>query len=131
MPIFVPNDPKGYYDQSLYNRFRSQAYKEDLWALQYLALVRMASEPIDDYLARTTVPQNMPTYAIITKHTAEPATDNGKTNFYLTSMLDMANHMAGGNLTLPPVLCEELDCSQGNPVTKPQWTADAIMSFPI
>lgn len=88
----------------------------------------MASQPIDNYLANTTVPAGMPTYAVLSKKPIDTVPDEGSNAFYLASVLDLANHVAGGELTLPPVYCTEDDCSQG---FLGERVADVIMSLPI
>jgi pimeloyl-ACP methyl ester carboxylesterase len=128
IPIFIPNHPKDYFNQSLYARFRSQSFKEDFWAMQHLQLLRMASQPIDNYLIHTTVPAGVSTYAVLANKPIDILPDEGSNAFYVSSALDMANHVARGKLTLPPVYCPEDQCSQGS---SGERTADAIMSLPI
>lgn len=129
MPIFVPDFSHGYFDQSFYERFRSQSFKEDFWAYQYLQLVDMARKPIDDYLVTTTVPSGLSTYAILTD---KPSwNDEASNDFARATKLDMYNKIARGNLTLPPVFCKDPDCTLGFPVNKTDWTANAITGFLI
>lgn len=89
----------------------------------------MAAEPIDQYLVTAVVPTGVPTYAVLTD---KPSwTDEPSNDFIRTTKLNMYNHIAGGNLNLPPIYCKDSDCTLGFPVNKTEWTASAIMSFPI
>ena len=130
MPIFVPSD-KGYFDQSLYPRFKHQSYKEALWARQYFALVHDASEPIDNYTVTTTVPSGMPVFSVMVDVPGDTAEEKARNDFYKSRKLEMANHIARGNLTKPPVWCNESDCSLGFPVLKSSFAADALIRFGI
>ncbi len=131
MSIFIPADSAGYYDQSLYSRYRAQGMKEDMWAYQYYYLVNEASSPIDNYLVSTTAPAGMRVYAVMTYNAGSPSTNNASNEFYRERKLEMANHIAGGNLSLPVVWCENANCSLSVPVYQPGWTADALMSLGI
>jgi hypothetical protein len=131
MPIFIPANSTGYFDQSLFPRFRAQGMKEDLWAFQYYSLLDMASGSIDNYLVNTTTPAGMDVYALMTYNAGSPVTDNASNDFYRNTKLGMVNHIAGGNLTAPVVWCKEADCTLGFPVDKPAWTASALMSLGI
>lgn len=131
MPIFIPNHAKGYFKKSLYPRYRSQGMKEDFWALQYYALRRMASEPINPYLVTATVPSGMPTYAAMVNVPGHTPDEQASNDFYRTRKLAMANHIAGGNLTRPPVFCAESDCTQGFTFDKPEFTANVLIGFGI
>lgn len=131
MPAFIPDYSKGYYDRSLYQRYRSQAYKEDLWAAQYFYLVREAPLPIDNFLVTATVPAGMPTYAVMTYLPGDTAEETASNKFFHERKLEMTRHIAGGEMKKPPVLCTESDCTLGFPVDKPKFVADALMSFGI
>ena len=131
MPIFIPNDFKGYFDKSLFQRYRSQGFKEDFWAIQHFEILREAAKPIDKYLVTATVPLGIPTYTVMTDDPGHTADEKASSDFYKARKLEMANHIAGGNLTMPPVWCTESDCSQGFPVDKPEFTASALISFGI
>lgn len=130
MPVFIPSD-KGYFDQSLYPRFHSQSYKEDLWARQYLSLVHDASEPISNYTVTAIVPSGMPVFSVMIDVPGDTAEEKASNDFYKSRKLEMVNHIAGGNLTKPPVWCTESDCSLGFPVLKSKFAADALISFGI
>lgn len=130
MPIFIPKD-KGYFDQSLYSRFHSQSYKEDLWARQYLSLVHDRSEPINNYTVTATAPSGMPVFSVMVDLPGDTPEEKASNEFYKTRKLEMVNHIARGNLTKPPVWCTESDCSLGFPVLKSKFSADALISFGI
>lgn len=130
MPVFIPSD-KDYFDQSLYPRFRSQSFKEDLWARQHLALVHQASEPINNYTVTATVPSGMPVFSVMIDVPGDTAEKKASNAFYKSRKLEMVNHIAGGNLTKPPVWCTANDCSLSFPVLKPRFAADALISFGI
>lgn len=131
MPIFVPANSTGYYDQSLYQRYRAQGMKEDMWAYQYYSLLEMATSPIDDYLATTSAPRGVGVHTIMTYNARSPNTDNASNDFYRETKLQMVNHIAGGTLSSPVVWCKDVDCSLLFPVNKPRWTANALMSLGI
>jgi hypothetical protein len=131
MSIFIPSNSSGYFDQSLYPRYRAQGMKEDFWAYQYYALLYEDASPIDDYLVNTTAPQGMNVFAAMTYNAGDPTTDIASDNFYRQSKIDMANHIAGGNLSLPVAWCTDADCSLSFPVNKPGWTVDALISFGV
>jgi hypothetical protein len=131
MPIFVPSNSTGYFDQSLYRRYRAQGMKETFWAFQYYLLLQEADSPIDDYLVNTTVPQGIKVFAAMTYNVESSPTDNATNVFYRQTKIAMANHIAGGNLSSPVVWCTDADCSLSFPVNKPGWTASAIMSFGV
>ncbi|KAF7551809.1 hypothetical protein G7Z17_g4751 [Cylindrodendrum hubeiense] len=128
MPIFNPANSTGYFDSSLYPRFHAQSMKEDMWAMQYYALLQMAAGPINDYLANTTVPLGTSTYAIMTYSSG---TDEASDAFYRKQKTQMANNIAGGDLTHPIVWCQTNDCSMSFPVDKPAWTAEKLISLGI
>ncbi|MCJ1466842.1 hypothetical protein MMC07_005463 [Pseudocyphellaria aurata] len=130
MPIFVPTD-KTYFDQSLYPRFHSQSFKEDLWARQYFALVHDASKPIDNYTVTATVPSGIPVFSVMTDVPGDTAEEKASNEFYKSQKLELANHVAGGKLTKEPVWCTESDCSLDFPVLKPRFAADALIGFGI
>lgn len=130
MPIFIPKD-KGYFDQSLYPRFHYQSYKEDLWARQYLSLVHDRFEPINNYTVTATVPSGMPVFSVMVDVPGDTPEEKASNEFYKTRKLEMANHIARGNLTKPPVWCTESDCSLGFPVLKSKFSTDALISFGI
>ena len=131
MPVFIPANSTGYFDKSVYSRFRAQGVKEDMWALQYYLLIQEASTSIDNYLINTTAPNGMAVYAVMTYNAGNPATDDASDDFYRETKLDMANHIAGGNLSAPVVWCNTSDCSLSFPVDKLEWTANALMSLGI
>lgn len=131
MPIFIPANSTGYFDQSLYQRYRAQGMKEDLWAYQYYSLRSELSIPINDYLINTTVPTGMGVHAIMTYNAGSPTNDNASNNFYRETKLSMANHIAGGNLSSPVVWCKDTNCSMLFPVNSPGWTANALISLGI
>lgn len=128
MPVFNPANSTGYFDQSLYSRYYAQGLKEDLWAYQYYELIQEESSSIDNYLVTTIAPQGMNVYSAMTY---DAGTDAASDAFYRETKLDMVNHIAGGNLSLPVVWCTDTDCSLSFPVNKPQWTAQTLMSFGI
>lgn len=130
MPILIPRD-KSHFDQSLYPRFRSQSYKEDLWARQYLALVHDASQPINNYTVTATVPSGMPVFSVMVDLPGVTAEEKASNDFYKSRKLEMVNHIARGNITKPPVWCTESDCTLGFPVLKSRFAADALISFGI
>jgi hypothetical protein len=129
--LLIPGNSTGYFDQGLYPRYRAQGMKEDMWAYQYYYLVDQAASTINDYLTTTVAPHGMKTYALMTYNAGSPNTDEDSNNFYRDSKLDMANHIAGGNISMPVVWCEEADCSLLFPVNKLEWTAKALMSLGI
>lgn len=131
MPIFVPANSTSYFDQSLYQRYRAQGMKENIWAYQYYSLIQEADSFIDDYLVNTTAPQGMEVFAIMTYDAGNPTTDNASNDFCRQTKLDMADHIAGGNLSLPVVWCTDADCSLSFPVNQPGWTANALISLGI
>jgi len=131
MPVFIPDNSTGYFDQSLFPRHRAQGMKEDMWAYQYYELIRQASSSIDNYLVNTTVPAGMKVYALMTFDSGGPTGDAASNNFTRETKLDMVNHIAGGNLSASVVWCSSPDCSLSFPVNKPGWTADALMSLGI
>jgi hypothetical protein len=131
MPVFIPANSTGYYDQSLYPRFRAQGMKEDIWAMQYYLLLQEASTSIDNYLINTIAPDGIDVYAVMTYNAGNPTTDIASDDFYRKTKLDMANHIAGGNLSEPVVWCNTSDCSLSFPVNKPEWTANALMDLGI
>jgi hypothetical protein len=131
MPIFVPKNSTGYFDQSLYPRFRAQGLKEDFWAAQYYSVVQTAAAPINTYLVNTTAPEGIEVYSIMTYNAGNPTTNIASDEFYRKTKLDMVDHIAGGNLTAPVVWCNNSDCSLSFPVNQPGWTADALMSLGI
>jgi hypothetical protein len=126
MPVFIPANSTGYFDQSLYPRYRAQGMKESMWAYQYYSLLDEVSSSIDNYLVNTTTPTGMGVYALITYNSGNPSND-----FYREAKLSMANHIAGGNLSSPVVWCEYVNCSLSFPVNNPIWTANALMSLGI
>jgi hypothetical protein len=129
MPAFVPSNSTGYFDQSLYPRYRAQGMKEDFWANQYYTLLYEAASSIDDYLVNTTAPQGIEVFAAMTYNASTTTTEYASDEFSRQTKVAMANHIAGGNLSLPVVWCTDADCSLSFPVNKPGWTADALMSF--
>ncbi len=131
MPIFIPKYSKGYFEQSLYPYYHAQSLKEDLWARQYFAIMQLAANPIDDYLVTATVPPGLPTFSIMVDLPGNTTDEKASNQYYKARKLDMMNHMAGGNLTKPPVWCTEYDCTQGFPVDKPKLTAEWLVSFGI
>jgi hypothetical protein len=131
MPLFVPADSTGYFDQSLYPRYRAQGMKEDMWAYQYYSLLDQASSSIDKYLVNTTAPLDMGVYALMTYNAGSPSTNEASNAFYRQAKLEMANHIAGGNLSSPVIWCKDSDCSLSFPVRKAEWTASALMSLGI
>jgi hypothetical protein len=128
MPVFNPGNSTGYFDQSLYSRYRAQGLKEDMWAYQYYSLIQEEAGTIDDYLVTTTAPKGINVYAIMTYNAG---TDVASNAFYRTTKLDMVNSIAGGNLTLPVVWCKDTDCSLSFPVNKPRWAAQALISLGV
>lgn len=131
MPVLNPANSMGYFDQSLYPRYRAQGMKESMWAYQYYSLVDEASSSIDNYLVNTTAPTGMGVYALMTYNSGNPPTDNDSNDFYRETKLNMANHIAGGNLSSPAVWCKNANCSLSFPVNNPVWTANALMSLGI
>ena len=131
MPIFIPSNSTGYFEQSLFQRFRAQGMKEDMWAYQYYVLLQETSTSIDNYLVNTTAPGGIAVYAIMTYDAGNPSTDTASNEFYRETKLDMVNHIAKGNLTAPVAWCNSSDCSLGFPVDKPGWTANALISLGI
>jgi hypothetical protein len=131
MPVFLPSNSTGYFDQSLYPRYRAQGMKEDFWAYQYYALLYEAASPIDNYLVNTTAPQGMKVVAAMTYNASTTTIENASDEFSRQTKVAMANHIAGGNLSLPVVWCTDADCSLSFPVNKPGWTADALISFGV
>jgi hypothetical protein len=131
MPIFIPSNSTGYFDQSLYPRYRAQGMKEVFWAYQYYTLLQEAVSPIDSYFADTIAPHGMKVFAAMTYNAGNPTTDIASDDFYRQSKIDMVNHIAGGNLSLPVVWCTDSDCSLSFPVNKPGWTADTLTSFGV
>jgi hypothetical protein len=129
LPLFESADSTGYFDQSLYPRYRAQGLKEDMWAYQYYGILREASTPYGKYAVNTTAPSGMKVYAIMTYNAGNPSTDEASDEFYRRSKLDNADYIAGGNLTSPVIWCKEVDCSLLFPVNKPDWTAIALMSL--
>jgi len=131
MSVFNPANSTGYFDQSLYARYRAQGMKENIWAYQYYSLIDQAASPIDEYLANTTAPEAMGVYALMTYNAGSPSTNEPSNEFYRKTKLSMANHIAGGNLTLPVVWCTNANCSLSFPVNNPVWTASALISLGI
>jgi hypothetical protein len=128
MPVFNPGNSTGYFDQSLYSRYRAQGMKEDFWAYQYYELIHEESTSIDNYLVTATVPKGMEVYSVMTYNAGS---DDASNAFYRETKLDMVNHIAGGNLSSPVVWCNDTDCSLSFPVNKPRWTAQALISLGI
>ena len=128
MPVFNPGNSTGYFDRSLYSRYRAQGLKEDLWAYQYYTLIQEEATSIDNYLVTTTAPRGMNIFSVMTYNAGTDAASNA---FYREAKLDMVNHIAGGNLSLPVVWCNDADCSLSFPVNKPQWTAQTLMSLGV
>ena len=126
MPVFVPADSTGYYDQSLYRKYRAQGLKEDLWAGQYYFLLQQSSAPPDNYLMSATVARETDVYAVMTFGAGASADSD---EFYREQKLGMAEHIGGGKLTKPVVYCSEPGCSMSFPVNMPEWTADALMNL--
>lgn len=128
MPIFVPKNSSGYYEYSLYERYRAQGLKEDLWAAQYYFLLQEASTPPDTYLTTTTVTPGTKVYAVMTFNASTGETSNA---FFRKQKLGMAEHIGGGNLTEAVVWCSDPGCSLSFPVNRPNWTASALVSLGI
>jgi len=131
MPVFIPANSTGYFDQLLYPRYQAQGLKESMWAYKYYSLIDEASSPINDYLVNTTAPVGMGVYALMTYNSGNPQPDNSSNDFVREMKLIMANHIAGGNLSSPVVWCENANCSLSFPVNNPIWTANALMNLGI
>ena len=128
MSVFIPSNSTGFFDQSLYSRFRAQGMKEDMWAYQYYALRDMAAGVIDTYLTETAVPPSIPVYTVMTFSASKTAAGS---EFYRQTKLQLAESIAGGNLSSPAIFCTEGDCDLGFPVTKPAWTAASLVALGI
>jgi hypothetical protein len=128
MPVFYPYNSTGYFDAGLYPRYRAQSLKEDMWAMQYYAILEQTSNLIPSYLETQTVPKGMPTFAIMSY---DSGTDAASSAFYREEKLKLMNHIAGGNLTRPVVWCTDPDCSLSFPVTRWSWTASALAGLGV
>jgi hypothetical protein len=128
MPIFIPSNSSGFFDVGLYPRYSAQGKKEDLWALQYYLLLDTITSTIDEYLEVTVVSSGTPTFAIMTYNAG---TDDASDAFYRTEKLNMANHIAGGNLTKPVVWCAIDGCSLSFPVNMSDWTAGILAGLGV
>lgn len=128
MPLIFPANSTAYFDSDLYPRYHAQSLKEDMWAMQYYAAQQQAASPIPVYLETQSLPQGMPTFAIMSY---DSGTDAASDAFYRQEKLMLADHIAGGNLTRPVIWCTDNDCSLSFPVAKWAWTADALMSLGI
>lgn len=119
--------PRG-IDQSLYARYRAQGMKDNIWAYQYYALVTEAASSIDSYLANTIAPEGMGVYALMTYY---DSTDEASDELYRKTKLNMADYVAGRNLTAPVVWCKMSNCSLSFPVNNSTWTASALINLGI
>jgi hypothetical protein len=128
MTVFIPRNSTGFFEKSLYPRFRAQGMKEDMWASQYYALRDMAATSIDTYLTTTSVQSNIPVHAIMTFNAGTNADGN---EFYRQTKLDTAESIAGGNLSTPVTWCVDQGCDLGFPVKMSAWTADALISLGV
>ena len=102
-----------------------------MWAMQYYLLLQEASNFIDNYLVNITASDGVDVYAVMTYNGGNPTTDTASDDFYRDTKLNMANHIAGGNLMAPVVWCNTSDCTFGFLVNKPEWATNALMSFGI
>ncbi|KAK6000562.1 hypothetical protein QM012_003808 [Aureobasidium pullulans] len=128
LPIFIPSNPTGYFDASLYPDYNAQSRKENLWANQYFSLKQMAAEPINEYLVNTAVPEGIYVKSLMTYNSGtDPASDE----FYRQEKLSMLNHIAGRNVTDEVIWCAEEGCSLSFPVSMPAWTANSLMALGI
>jgi len=128
MPIFFPYNNSIYYDSDMYATYHAQSLKEDMWAMQYYALLEQASLPLPDYRDSPPVSSNTSTFALLTY---DAGTDAMSSEYYREERLKVVEYIAGGNLTGPVVWCKDSDCSLDFPVSKWNWTAQALMNLGI
>jgi hypothetical protein len=120
------NGGNGYYIASQYDRYYAQFAKEDMYAMQYYAFLQQARLPINSNVS--IVPTGMPTYVIMANQTN---TDQNTSISYRNEKLKFANHVAGGNLTLPVVWYNDTFYNLNYTIGRPFWTVKALMGLGI
>ncbi|USP75121.1 hypothetical protein yc1106_02395 [Curvularia clavata] len=106
LPIFVPANETGYFDQAEYPRHHAQSLKEDMWAMQYYQLVDQSSSPFGVKLEDLQLPNDISVYGIATYNSGS---DTASDQFYRYEKVQLANSVSAGNITKPFVWCEEAD----------------------
>ncbi|KAF3039798.1 hypothetical protein E8E12_009374 [Didymella heteroderae] len=95
LPVVIPANSTGYFDQSLYPRHHAQSLKEDMWAMQYYSLRDMLSDPFSPNLSELVVPAGVPVYMLAS---FVAGTDEASSAFYRDEKVRLGETVAGGEL---------------------------------
>ena len=96
--------------------------------MQYYSLLNMSYDPFAPHLDTLTTPAGLPVYMIATNNSG---TDDASSAFYRDEKLKLGRAVAHGDFKEPVTWCSDSNCDLSFPVTKPAWTADALINLGI